>query len=277
MQSQSVDRASERAYPGPMTPSLSDLFAQARAGAVDIPDGWKQGRTGYGGLSAAILLERARAAVPGLPPLRSALVNFTGPVSGTPELSATVLRQGRNVTTVEAKARVEGGVVCAATFSFGASRDSRVSLDCPAPDAAAPEDCAPFAPPGAERFVPAFFARFDTRRIAGAPLVSGASEGYVRAWSRHVDAEARTGESALLCLADVLPPAAMPMMAAPAPISSMSWICNILRPPETDDGWYMVESDLSAAGDGYTSQVMHIWNTRGQLVVEGMQSIVVFG
>ena len=255
---------------------FTQLAEDARSGRVDVPDHWKQGRTAYGGLTAAVMLEAARAQVQDMPPLRAALVNFTGPVTGAPELSAEVLRQGRNVTTVSARAVEDGKTVGTATFSFGASRDSSVGLDRPAPDAPAPQDCPPFMPPQFERFAPAFFGNFECALIEGERPVSGAERGYLRAWARHRAPEARSGESALLCLADILPPAAMPMLTKPGPVSSMSWICNMLRDPDTRDGWYMVEAELSAARDGYSSQVMRIWNTDGQLVVEGMQSIVIF-
>ena len=252
------------------------LAAQARNGRVTVPGNWKQGRTAYGGLTAAAMLEAARARTPDLPALRSALIDFTGPVSGTAVLSSEVLRRGRNVTTLSARAHDEGKVVGAAVFSFGAERDSSVELDHPAPDAPAPEDCAPFMPPEFERFAPAFFGNFEARLIEGERPVSGAERGYLRAWARHRDAGSRAGEGALLCLADILPPAAMPMLTKPGPVSSMTWMCNMLRAPDTQGGWFMVEAGLSAARGGYSSQVMRIWNTDGQMVVEGMQSVVIF-
>ena len=125
---------------------FTQLAEDARSGRVDVPDHWKQGRTAYGGLTAAVMLEAARAQVQNMPPLRSALVNFTGPVTGAPALSAEVLRQGRNVTTVSARAVEDGKPVGTATFSFGASRDSSIGLDRSAPGAPAPQDCPPFIP-----------------------------------------------------------------------------------------------------------------------------------
>ena len=252
------------------------LAEQARTGRADIPDSWKQGRTAYGGLTAALLLERARADTADLPPLRSALIHFTGPVTDAPDLSSDILRRGRNVTTIAARASIDGQVCGTGTFSFGAGRDSSVAKDLDAPDATAPEDCPPFMPPQFERFAPAFFGNFECKLIEGDRPVSGSDRGYIRAWARHRSETARGGDSALLCLADILPPAAMPMLSAPGPVSSMTWIYNQLRPADTGDGWYMVEAELSAAVDGYSSQVMRIWNTDRQLVVEGMQSIVIF-
>ena len=256
--------------------AYAELAPQARSGRLAVPDHWKQGRTAYGGLTAAAMLERAQATMRDLPPLRSALINFTGPVSSVAELSAEGLRQGRNVTTVRAAAVDGGRAVGAGVFSFGAARDSSVRLDRPAPDAPAPADCPPFMPPQFERFAPAFFGNFECRLIEGDRPVSGSDRGYIRAWARHADPGSRAGEGALLCLADILPPAAMPMLKAPGPVSSMSWMVNLLRAPDTRDGWFMVESSLSAAGGGYSSQVMRMWNTDRQLVVEGMQSIVIF-
>lgn len=57
----------------------------------------------------------------------------------------------------------------------------------------------------------------------------------------------------------------------------MSWIFNLLTDnPQTKDGWWHIESRLTAAGGGYSSQLMRIWNMDGELVVEGMQSIAIF-
>jgi hypothetical protein len=38
----------------------------------------------------------------------------------------------------------------------------------------------------------------------------------------------------------------------------------------------MLDTVLTAAQDGFSSQVMRVWNTDGDLVAEGMQSAVIF-
>lgn len=258
-----------------MSQTFQTLADQAATRSPDLPDSWKQGRTAYGGLSAALLLARARGDHPELAPLRSALVNFTGPVTASPDITTEVLRAGRNVTTVYARADVEDRAVCTATFSFGAARDSHLSVDCPAPDAPRPEDCEPFHEDGAT-FTPPFLRNFETRLIEGTRPMQGGTKGYLRLWARHSDPASREGELSLLCLADILPPSTFPIMQQLGPVSSMTWICNILREPKTTDGWYMVEADLTAARDGYCSQVMRMWNTDGDLIVDGMQSIAIF-
>jgi len=252
------------------------LVSEGGGYRVDIPPHWKQGRTAYGGLTSALMLAAARKGFDDLPPLRSALINFVGPVTDSPLLTAKVERKGRNVTSVSAGASIGEQAVGRAEFLFGATRTSNVNLDFPAPPADAPEEAEAFTPDAAKDIVPQFFHNFDTRLIAGARPMMG-DEGYIRTWSRHKDPASRSGVESLLCIGDVLPPAAMPLMRNFAPVSSMSWIFNLLTDdPQTRDGWWHVEARLTAANGGYSSQVMRIWNTDGELVVEGMQSIAIF-
>lgn len=242
-----------------------------------ITDNWRQGRTCYGGLTAALMYETVQRQNEDLPPLRSALINFVGPVTNLPTLSSTLERRGRNVVNISARTDIEQQTMARAGFLFGTIRQSEVHVDFPAPDAPNPDACEAFTPEAFKDMVPAFFHNFDTRLIAGARPLMG-EEGYIRTWSRHHDPDSRTGIGSLICIADVLPPAAMPLMRRVAPVSSMSWISNILSDaPETEDGWWQVESRLTAARGGYSTQVMRMWNTKGELIVEGMQSIAIFG
>ena len=82
---------------------------------------------------------------------------------------------------------------------------------------------------------------------------------------------------ALILLADALPPGVMPL-TGPAPISSMTWLINLLTPlPQTSEGWYLLQARGNYAEKGCSSQDMAIWNTAGEAVAVGMQSIAVFG
>lgn len=245
--------------------------------AAAIPVSWKQGRTAYGGLSSALAYETALRDHDDLPSLKSANINFIGPVSADPVFQTTLLRQGRNVTSIEAKGYVDDNVVISANLAFGASRRSDLAVDLMSPSAPPPLDCEPFTPEFAREFVPQFFHNFDTRLIAGQRPATGADKGYIRTWSRHRDAPSREGMASLLCIADVLPPAAMPMFKRMGPVSSMTWIFNVLSDnPQTEDGWWHIETGLTAAREGYATQLMRIWNTDGELVVEGMQSVTLF-
>ncbi|MHA7872034.1 MAG: acyl-CoA thioesterase [Hyphococcus sp.] len=261
-----------------MTTSFSTLMASARirngALGVEITDDWMQGRTTYGGLSAALCLETALRAFPDLPPLRSAMISFIGPAGGAVEGEARILRQGKSVTFVEADIAGERGLATRCVFAFGAARPSIFERTwTPAPAMPGPEACEPFIPPG---FGPNFATHFDTGLAQGARPGMGSSEHDHFIWVRHRDENA-TGMAALLAVADMPPPAVMPMFPEFKPVSSMTWQMNVLADaPATRDGWWLLESRAENAARGYSSQDMLVWNRDGDLVIAGRQSVAIF-
>jgi hypothetical protein len=81
----------------------------------------------------------------------------------------------------------------------------------------------------------------------------------------------------LVAIGDALPPAAMALFEQPGPISSMTWMLNILTAePATRDGWWLSRSTADQVRDGSSSQVMQMWNADRQPVVTGMQSVAIF-
>jgi acyl-CoA thioesterase len=257
--------------------ALHAILAGAKAvdGAGDtweaaIPDAWLQGRTAYGGLSTALALDCTMRGMPDLPPLRSAQVAFVGPLSGTVRVSAQALRRGRNAAFVQADVTGDAGLGLRCTFVFMRALDSAIVHDrtatapCPAPQAG----------DAVLRGVPAiaFTQRFET---VDRPLddVTG-----WRRWVRLAERGALPPAVELLAIGDALPPAAMRLMTRPAPLSSLTWMVNLLDPaPATDDGWWLVESRTEHARDGATSQAMAIWNAAGRKVAEHMQAAAIFG
>lgn len=261
-----------------MTTSFTDLM---RSGAFSddvyalvIPEDWMQGRTTYGGLSAAICYETALRRFPDLPPLRSAMVSFIGPAGGAVEGRAAMLREGKSVRFVEADVRGEKGLATRTAFAFGVARSSAFdAIYAPTPDAPAPDDCPVYMGAGVG---PHFSRHFDTRLVRGGRPMSGSDEHDHFIWVRHNDDSARD-LTALLALADMPPPAVMPMFTEFAPISSMTWMINVLTDaPQTEDGWWLLQSRAENASNGYSSQDMLIWNARGELVVAGRQSVAIF-
>jgi acyl-CoA thioesterase len=257
--------------------ALHAILAAARpasdAGSweAEIPDDWLQGRTAYGGLSAALALDCAMRSHGDLPPLRSAQVAFVGPLSGAVRVTAQVLRRGRNAAFVQADVASAAGLGLRCTFVFMRALESAIEHDRAAP--------APCAAPQAEdivlRGVPAipFTERFET---IDRPLDDGAT-GW-RRWVRLAERGALSPAVEMLAIGDALPPAAMRLMMGPAPLSSLTWTINLLDPvPVTEDGWWLVESRTDHARDGATSQAMATWSSGGRKVAEHMQAAAIFG
>jgi hypothetical protein len=69
----------------------------------------------------------------------------------------------------------------------------------------------------------------------------------------------------------------MTMFAAPAPISTITWMVDILAdPPAPDDGWRLMRSAADTVTHGYSSQDMTIWSSAGTPLIAARQCVAVF-
>ena len=258
--------------------SLPQTLAAARpingGFAATIPELWMQGRTSYGGFSAAMALEAAQRLAGDLPPLRSAQISFVGPLAGEVEVRARLLRRGRNASWISAEVTSEAGVGLTATFVFmGPVEASTLHFNNVPPPAGliALADTVPLP----EGRGPTFAAQFDR---AFALQRTEIKQPELTWWARIKDAEGLDPTVALVLLADALPPGVMPLMEAWSPVSSMTWLINLLTPvPQTTDGWYLLRAAGNYAEKGCSSQDMAIWNADGTAVAVGMQAIAIFG
>lgn len=235
-------------------------------GRAVIGDEWLQGRTAYGGVSAAVALQAAKAIYPDLPPLRSAQIAFIGPLAGEVSTTATLLRRGKNSAFVGVDVAGRDGIGLRVLFLFMAERDSAISFHAPpAPDLVL--DDAMIMDPA--RFADGFLQNFDV-------LPWDRRTGTIRAWRRLKSRNGLDPEVELLCIADALPPAAMSLIEGWGPISTTTWQLNVIAPPETRDGWWLLEAVTLDARNGHSSQTMTIWNRDGQAVATATQSVALF-
>lgn len=243
-----------------------------------IPEDWQQGRTSYGGLSASLCLEAARFGLNPERPLRSALIAFVGPAAGRVSVTAEPLRAGKTAASVKARLASEAGLGTEAIFTFASGRESALNR---AP-AGLPEGVLPpekgaqgFAfPPGA----PQFTRHFEFYLANGVlPFSGDQDDGPLRFWARFRDPASREGLTALLGLADALPPAITTTMSDAAPLSSMTWMVDMLDDDvATDEGWYLLQSQADHARAGYSSQAMTVWSADGRMLMLGRQMVTVF-
>ena len=257
--------------------ALIDGASQREAGfALTVPETWHQGRTGYGGFSAALALAAAKqVGGDGLPPLRSAAIGFVGPVFGEVEASARVLRRGKNAIWIAAEITCGGDCVLTATFVFMGPVDSALHLDKFAlpQDLIAPEEAIVFNP---HRYMPVFLQNHFDIRFA---LPKSDEKRLELCW--WVRLKDRSGIDPLVevvLVGDALPPGVLPLMTPATVISSMTWQANLLTPaPVTRDGWWLLRSSADYAERGCSSQHMALWNADGEPIASGMQAIAIFG
>lgn len=257
-------------------PTLAHLIDRFDpAAGFDVPASWRQGRTAFGGLSAALALQTAlRTAPSALPPLKSAHIWFVGPADATLRFDARVLRQGKSATSVAVDCLAEGQAALRAALLFAQPRPSRIAHDfLPArPNVVGPDDATPIADSAA---TPAFVANFEMRLAGGALPISAATDPELLVWARHRDASGVDPSVALVALGDCLPPAAMTCFTEPAPVSSMTWTLDFPQPASAGD-WFLLRSASRHAADGYSLQDMQIWDSTGRLVLSGRQTVALY-
>ncbi|MBY8967206.1 thioesterase family protein [Algiphilus sp. NNCM1] len=257
-----------------MTSLAQTLSALAPGVPCPIPANWLQGRTAYGGLSAAIALHLVLQEAPeGLPPLKAAQVSFVGPVSNSARFNSEILRRGKSVTQIGVDARVGDALAMRTSFIFGAQRTSKIRhVRTLRPDVQEP---AAYLSLPSTAVMPGHFPNFDVRFVGDNLPISGSAVPELLAWVRLKDARGVRPEVALLALGDCLPPASMACFPEPAPISSMTWSVDFPQPAQSSN-WYLQRSSSLAAADGYSLQLMEVWDEHGNLVLLGTQTVAIF-
>jgi acyl-CoA thioesterase len=255
--------------------NLSSLLGQFKSGSgphqISIPPTWHQGRTAYGGLSAVLAYQAAARLADDLPPLQSAQIAFAGPLSGEVTVTASLLRRGRNTTFIKSEiaAGTETGLSC--TFIFMAPRAGQLDYE------AMPRPAFPPIPADADvRSGPAEFftgqMQYPSKRLDLSVQTSRLAN-----WHRLTQREGLDPMAELLCIGDALPPSSMGLIGGKSVISSMNWQVNMLTDaPATNDGWWFLESQTHHASNGASSQYMTVWNSDGEPMMAGMQSVAIF-
>ena len=255
--------------------NLASLLAQFEPGAqsqkIAIPPSWHQGRTAYGGLSSVLAYQAAKLSADDLPPLQSAQIAFVGPLAGNVDISARLLRRGKNTAFIQADIMGEDGIGLACNFIFMNRRHSHLDYaNIPAPDLP-PIPTADTARSGPPEFFTGHMQYPDKR------LELGLATNRLASWHRLTDHEGLDHIAELICIGDALPPSAMGLMTQKGMVSSMNWQLNMLTDvPSTENGWWYLSSETHHAADGASSQYMTVWNSQGQAVLTGMQSVAIF-
>ncbi|MFN6933740.1 MAG: acyl-CoA thioesterase [Tsuneonella sp.] len=236
-------------------------------------DRWMQGRTLFGGASAALALVAIRKAMPDLPPFRAAQVGFVAPVGENLSFSVSMVRQGRNVTQVRSDITSDGKLALTALMLFGDEREPN------ALHPAGKADPWPGAPEENEDVGmtnPNFFT--SNLEIRRAQDEKGPGSPLVRRWVRLKDREGMDPVVQAIVLGDALPPGSMRAMQRQGPLSSINWSFNLLDPhARTRDGWFLAEAASDHADHGYSSERLRLWNADGEQVLAGMQAAAIFG
>lgn len=258
---------------------LSSVRASEHANeyTTHVDETWLQGRTAFGGLSAALIVKAMLNQVPADRRLRSLAVMFVGPVpAGDHRIILRELRVGGSVTHIQGEILCNGEVAATASAAFGKDRPSAITLTAPTiPSVAQPETLE--AMPYIEGLTPAFTQYFDQRMCTGGLSFSQADSPDFSLWMRFKEA----GEldlAALVALGDLPPMPGLNMIKHPGIGSSLSWYLEFPSElPKADmSDWWFYDYRSQAAGNGYFNNYATIWGADGNAVMFSRQVATVF-
>lgn len=242
------------------------------------PD-WTQGRAVFGGLVGTLMAQAAQRTLPADRTARSLLINFVSPLSAAPfEVNVSVLRAGRAMSQVHVQVVQEGNVTATLSGAYGAPRQTSLDLKGDAPDSLAGIESLTKLPyvAGLSPQCTQFFEYFITKESA--PF-SGSAKGHMEGYVRHTS-PGPTDAAGLLILLDAWPPVVLPMLSAPASLSTVTWMIDFLGEPAApgtlSDAAFAYKADATFVHAGYASSEARLWSPSGELLAASRQLVAEF-
>lgn len=232
--------------------------------AWDVPDGWQQAKGAFGGLVIGALARAMSECEPDpARRLRSISAELCGPAMvGATAIEVAVLRRGRGVTYLEARARQGDEVVARASGLFGAARPAAAAVVAAAPPALTPFADAPVAPMG-QAPTPRFTSHYEFRPLTPPPF-AGARDSRTAGWLRERGCVARPrplDAADVLGLLDCWWPCALVVEPTPRPMATVAYTAELLVEPATLEPTapFAYRAELAGVADGYSVELRQLW------------------
>ncbi len=257
---------------------LDGVDNRSNSGPLSIPQNWSQGRTAFGGLLTAMIVRAMSAEVDDKRLLRFITISFVNPV--TPGdgfiIDVNKLQEGRTVTQMEGRAVQGDKTIAVVQSGFGLPRESSIHIDsAEAPVVPPPEDGTGLMYiPGIS---PQFLQNFDLRQVLGDLPFTGSKNSRVGGWMRFKGGLDLFTDAHLIALIDVWPVGVLPMLRAPAPMSTLSWNVQLTHPYDVaPDEWLFYQATVRHTRAGYAASEASVWNEAGSLVAFSNHVVTVY-
>lgn len=256
-----------------------DYINGAETSPLMCPDHWTQGRTAFGGLSAALLYAAIKEKVEGEGNLLSITFNFVGPldIAQAIDIKVDTVRAGKNVVQMQGQLYQGDKIALTASCCFGQSRESKITVHNQDQHDMTVPDKGNFIPQ-VPKVVPKFLRHFELSFQQGkAPFTGGKRSNY-KGWMRFKKAPEIMTDAHVIALIDSWPPPVLQLLRWPAPASTVTWNIEFIHPHRlahpTD--WYAYDAVTRQAGEGYAHAEANIWDQAGNLVALSRQVYAVF-
>lgn len=247
--------------------------------SIQIPSDWGQGRTSFGGVSAALMYVAIKQKVASDRQMRSFNCNFVGPLLTDTGfvIEVEVLREGKNATQVVAKAIQDDKVAVLCQVCFGVPRQSKIAVPNQDTHTMPIPKKAKFMPQ-IPKVTPKFLRHFELAIDDGSLPFTASKKSHIHGWMRFKNRTNPATDAHLICLIDAWPPTVLQMLRWPAPASTMCWNVEFIH-PHSDfavDDWFAYQVNTRQAQDGYGHTEANIWDQAGELVAISRQAVAIF-
>lgn len=266
--------------------TFNSYLSQARTQtSLALDASWGQGRTTFGGMSAALLIESIEQLRDEDQCLRSVNVHFCAPLSTneTIDCSTQLLRAGKSTAHYQALAQQQGQIGTLLTACYGRARSSAVMVPSLAIELGQPGkgQMMPFI----KGITPDFTQHLEFCYVEGGLPFSKSTHNHLRGWMRFRQSDndqSLMKYAHLLALIDAWPPVLLQKLSHPAPCASVTWNVELVTPlseleqPLMDTDWLWYEADIRQAQDGYGHTEARVYSNNGTLLALSRQLVAVY-
>ncbi len=262
---------------------FEQLLQKARTeNELSINPSWGQGRTLFGGLSAALAYEKIRQNIDASRPLRSLSVNFSGQALADVPFTITeqVLSNGKSISQVNGQVQQNDRIVTQICACFGTGRKSDIEV--PSPKAELPLLGSHPRFNYMKGLTPEFVQHFEFEYCKGQLPFSNSPLNELSGWVQFKNSGDDFTESHLIALIDAWPPTVLQKLKTIAPCATVSWNIEMLQPlsmleqPLSGDSWIYYEAVIKQAHQGYAHTEAKIYAQDGTLLALSRQLIAVY-
>mgnify|MGYP001118931741 CR=1 FL=1 len=241
---------------------------------ANFPEGWSQGRSVFGGVTAAMAVALGSKLAEGRE-LRTVSIHLVRPtLAGEVQGEVALIRAGRNVSFIEVRL-LQKEVECArATLVFVVPNPEALHIPAPLRVPTTSPDTLP-AMPRNSALIPEFVQHVEMRWLSGYPPFSGAEDGDFTGYCRFVGPAG--GPEGLVALLDVWPAPPLSMLTRPAPASTVSWTAHLIGVPESLDDWSYYSYKTVAGEGGYHTCAGRLYDAQGSLLAYSEQLVALYG
>lgn len=257
---------------------FDQVLEQLNSGELsNIPNNWSQGRTTFGGLSAALIYLKILEQVDGDKTLRNFDLSFCGPlyIDHSFNISVELLRSGRTISSYSARIEQDDRICVSAQATFATAIDSTLSINT-VPALNLPHVEKAKLLDTSSTLFPEFVKNLELHFTSGDPMFSGSELPGYEGWMKFKHDSAEMQVAHLIALIDAWPPATSSCLSKPSALSTVNWNIKLAQPlPDiTPLLAYQSTTDYSENGMAFTRA--NVSNTDGNLLALSEQSTIAY-